>query len=303
MTRKSRLGPELKRRFKEQGYSMSRVAKELGLFENSLRSWIRRNRFPERELVQLAAFVGLPADLSGLEEAFLFETTGTRQTHSRRVADLLDSPSASFEEVAKVIESRAQEVLRGKDASLEELRLLFRSLGVGSVYACSFLDRLPPEMTSTGWAALGREVTGAVRRGACFVYLFPGVDLAAGIRAIGIPGVLSENIIKPQLAMFRDGLAAADPDAMSWLDTRLILLPTGRAEFLSPGHHYLFFWQRQDTDLPRLFVRVPISAGATVSSPLLPLSGEVANGFLSLLLAELKHAGREEIVKVLLGNA
>jgi hypothetical protein len=281
---------------------MSRVAKELGLFENSLRSWIRRNRFPERELVQLAAFVGLPPDLGKLENTFLFETTGTRQTHSRRVAELLDSASASFDEVAKVIESRAQEVLRGKDASLEELRLLFRTLDAGSVYACSFFDQLPPEMTSTGWAALGREVAGALERGARFVYLFPGVDLAADIQAMGIPGVLSESIIQPQMAMFRDNLAASNPESLSSRETRLIPIPSGQAGFLSPGHHYLFFWQRQDADLPRLFLRVPISAGATVSSPLLPLSGGLANDFLSLLLAELKQAGREELVKALLGH-
>ena len=304
VAKKTRLGPELKRRFGEQGYSLSRVAKELDLFENSLRSWIRRNRFPERELVQLVEFADLPKDLHELEEVFLFETTGTRQTHSRRVAALLDSKSLSIEEVAGVIESRVHEALRGKDASLEELRLLFRTLGAGSVYACSFLDQLPPELTNAGWAALGREVAGAFRRGAHFLYRYPSLDLSAAIRAKGVPGVLSSDIIEPQLELFRGNLAAGGPDLSSQLETRLVPITSAETCLLSPGHQYLFFWQRQgQSDLPTLFLRVPIGAGATVSSPLLPLFGELANGFLSILLAELKQADREDLVQVLLGNA
>ncbi|MCC6487445.1 MAG: hypothetical protein IT364_08085, partial [Candidatus Hydrogenedentes bacterium] len=293
MARKTLLGPELKRRFREQGYSMSRVAGELSLFENSLRSWVRRNRFPERELVQLAEFAGLPTDLSQLEEVFAFETTGTRRTHSRRVAGLLDSSTASLEEVADAIESRTQEVLRGKDASLEELRLLFRTLEAGSIYACSFLDQLPPEMTNAGWAALGREVAGAIKRGGHFLYLFPNTEHSGVVQAKGILGVLSANIIQPQSELFREYLASANPGLSLSFETGLILIPCGSTSFLSPGHQYLFFWQRENpSDLPRLFLRVPICAGTMVSSPLWPLSGDVANGFFSILLAELKQAGR-----------
>ncbi len=87
MVKRPKLGAELKRRFKTQGYTMSRIAIELGLYENSLRSWIRRNTFPRRELERITAFVGFPENTDALEKEYDF-ARGKTQFKDVAPADL-----------------------------------------------------------------------------------------------------------------------------------------------------------------------------------------------------------------------
>jgi transcriptional regulator with XRE-family HTH domain len=302
MLRRPNLGPELKRRFAERGFSMSRVAKELGLYENSLRSWIRRNRFPERELIQLTAFMGLGKTLAAVTDVYTVELTGVRRTHSRQLSQLLDKQEPSFDETAAAIEARVLDAYKGKDSSLAELQLLFRSLGEGGCYACAFFDLLPDELTVSRWAVLGKDYGSALKRGQRFIYLYPSTALAARMRSDGVTQVLDEVTVRDQIAALHKRLAAADAGfSLRELERRITMVACDNACFFSPGHSYHFFRPgRQDMGTPRLYLRAGVRSGYMVVSPLQPLSDEIADAFLSQIVSVLTEAGDSDSVNLLL---
>lgn len=302
MTKRPKFGPELKQRFVGRGYTMARAAKELGLYENSLRSWIRRNRFPERELVQLAIFAGMGKNLAEVTEAYHVEVSRVRRTPTHQLAQLQDKPALSLDEVADTIEDRVRETIKGKDSSLAELQLLLRSLDDNACYVCAFLDRIPEEFMASRYPALTTECSSAMERGARFIYLFPSHTLAANLKENGLTRAIDEATVRSQIGGFRDRIMTSSTSlSIERLQSQIVAVATDSALFLAPGHVYRFF--RSGGQLERaqkLYLKVTLKAGLMNASPLQPLADDIADEFLAYILEILANASHKDLADSLI---
>lgn len=293
MSKRVKLGPELKRRFTERGFSMSRVAKELGLYENSLRSWIRRNRFPKRELLALCDFAGYGKKLESLRERFQFDIAGERKTSARRVTEFLSRREVDLHDALDVVEGNAREAFKGKGLFPEQLRLLFRSLGQGDLYVHGAFDRFPYEADGIGWSHLGKDLAAAAGRGAQLVYVYPNAEAVKQARSAGLRRIpTSEAWVEFMSAFAKRAMQSIVGSARN----AVVIVQCGANPFFVPGVQLLLFRQSQPTVGPRLLVVLPLALSSGERTLLLPAAESMSGQFLEFLLVALEEAGHGQLL-------
>ena len=304
MPRRTSLGQELKRRFQEQRRPVSRVAHDLGLSVNSLRSWMRRNVFPKEQLDRVVEAAGISGDAKTLAEIYDFEVARGRRTYGRRLAELASDDSPDREDVLAAILDRWRAFQENGPPVSQELRAIVRTLQHGEIYVCCFGDALPAEWTGTGWRILGIEVAEAVHRGAHLVYLFPSTDAVRRLRLHGLFEYLGPETVEGAIAQFRTRVTKAFPGlGESEVANRIVGLPIDVGSFLAPRHQYIFVTGAGDNSVPSAgFLRVTESLSGG-SLPLMPLGREIVSGFLSVFLCAAEHAGHQSLVAWLGGTA
>ena len=299
MPGRSELGAELKRRFAEQGHSMCSAAQHLGLVENSLRSWIRRNGFPAPVLEKLAKFAGLPRDVRVLQRQYDFEVVGAKRTPRRRVEELLDSPGIALTDALALFDARLPEMEKVCGSFEQDIRLVFRALGAQDLYICQCLDQVPYELEGTGWSLVGRDMARAVEAGAVFVYVYPEAQLAAHIAQAGLHRVLAPESFERMLEVARERIRRLKPKLKrGTVEHRVLGLACSQGVFMVPGHQYLLLHSRTAPGTaPRLLARVPAGGGSQVSAVLAPLADEAASAFVSVAIGLLEGSPHAELAR------
>ncbi len=299
MPRKPELGAELKRRFAEQGHSIRSVAQHLGLFENSLRTWIRRNGFPAPALKQIAAFAGLKQDLRALQREYDFDVVGTKRTPRRRAEELLESPSVTSVDALAFFDGRLSELEKVCGNVEQDLRLVFRALGQQDLYICQCLDQVPYELEGTGWSMVGRDVARAVDSGAVFLYVFPGAQLASRIAHAGLHRVLAPETFERILEVLRERIRRVKPRLnRAAVENHVLGLGCDQGVFMVPGHQYLMIRTRAESGMPpRLLVRVPAGGGTQVTSLLVTLVDETVSAFVTAAIRLLENSPHAELAR------
>jgi len=288
VSKRVKLGPELKRTFAKQGFSMSGVAKELGLYENSLRSWIRRNRYPKRELLALCTFAGFGKKLETLQEGFQFDVAGERKTPARRVSEYLSRHKLSLDESLGLIEDHAGEALKTRDLFPDELQLLFRSMGQGDLYVHCALDRFPYEADGIGWSRLGRDLVASAARGASLVYMYPNDQAIRPARAMGVRRIPTSEASEEFMVAFKK---RATHTAGTSVHRAFIAIQSDMNPFFVPGVQFLLFRQFQTTAAPKVFVVFPLATSSGERMLLLPAAESISSPFLEFLSVALEELG------------
>ena len=296
MAKRKKLGAELKQRFRDKGYSMSAVARELDLYVNSLRSWLRRNRFPEAELKQLTAFAGLPEDLEALERKYLFELAGQKKTVSREIALLLEEESVTLGEAVAAIENEFAGRVSDGAPFHQELRLLLKTLGKGDTYACLFYDDLPYELQNHAWSQVGTEIAAAVARGVNLLYVSPNEECVSSAHVIGHYRVLAPEVVRQALARICEHVAKTQGRRPGQVRKQVYHAPAGQSSFFTPGHQYLYLKSRSSHDVSNsAFLRLPASSSDAARRTLAPLSPEVGSDLFAVLFTVLESSRDREL--------
>ena len=284
MARRKKLAEELKQRYQDQGYSMSAVARELDLYVNSLRSWLRRNRFPEAELKQLTVFAGLPEDLEALERKYIFELAGQKKTVSREIALLLEEGSVTLGEAVAAIGKEFEGRISDGAPFHQELRLLLKALGKGDVYVCLFYDDLPYELQGHAWSQVGAEIAAAVARGVHFLYISPNEEFVSSAHAIGHYRVLAPEVVQQAHARMCERVAETQGRRPGQVQKLVHYVPVGQSSFFTPGHQYIYMRSRTSHDVSNCaFLRLPGSSSDATRRTLAPLPLEVTNDLYGVL--------------------
>ena len=281
MTKKPNLGVELKRRFRMQGYTMARVAKELGLYENSLRSWIRRNRYPRRELERLIDFAKMGHTLTDLEGAYAYSLAGSRNTYSRNIDVLLQADTVELPDAFDAVERGLKENFKGRQPVGRELRLLFSALGADEFYIHWSLDTLPQEFELSGYSNVGSAIARAVERRATLVYLHPGPQLVEGARSLGLPRVIDTAHFESLAQSLRDRVAnQVQMSARDGMADRILTASFDEVLFAVPNQEFLYFGHRSESAYPhRLFVAQKVFIGTEEIPTLVTASMDTAITF------------------------
>lgn len=302
MAKRKILSAELKQRFQDQGYSMSAVARELDLYVNSLRSWLRRNRFPEAELKKLVGFAGLPKDLESLERKYIFELAGQKKTVSREIALLLEEESVTIEDAVAAIENEFAGRISDGAPFHQELRLLLKALGKGDSYACLFYDDLPYELQGHAWSQVGEEFSAAVERGAHFLYLSPNDESVSSAHAIGHYRVLAPEVVKKAMTRLCERVAEELRKKLSQVQKQVHYVPAGPCPFSTPGHQYMFVKSQGAQDgLGQALLRLPTNSAQTARRTLTPLPIEVANDMSAMLASVLEESRESDLLGIIRG--
>ena len=292
------LAEDLKRRFKERGYSVAAGARALGLSENSLRSWMRRNRYPVEQLEVIAKFLDLPTELAELARSFRFEVAREKLTYGRRLGKVLDDECPGLDEVLELLSTQWTDSVPSHSVRNNELRSLIRSLGDGDLYVhCSF-DQIPYEMEASSLAAFGEDVARAVQRGAKFVYLHVGSDLVSRARESGIHHVVLPETFYEICETFQkrvSGFGSLDRKAIS---RSIISIACNESLFFTPGLPFVLIKPHADVGHPAtLFVRHGLRSGDMPFH--VPLNPSTTNAFLTFL-AGVVDASQYSVIDVLL---
>lgn len=281
---------------------MSAVARELDLYVNSLRSWLRRNRFPEAELKQLTAFAGLSEDLEKVADKYIFELAGQKKTVSREIALLLEEESVTVEDAVAAIENEFAG--RVSDGALfhQELRLLLKALGKGDSYACLFYDDLPYELQSHAWSQVGAEITAAVERGVHFLYLSPNDESVSSAHAIGHYRVLAPEVVKQAMTRLCERIAEVHGKKLSQVQKQVHYVPARQSPFFTSGHQYMFVKsQGAQNGLGQALLRLPTTSPQTARRTLTPLPVEVANDMSAMLVSVLDESHERDLLGIIRG--
>ncbi len=296
MAKRIHLGMELKHRFREQGRPISRVARDLGLSVNSLRSWLRRNVYPKDQLLRIMDAAGIRGDSSTLAEMYEFEVARGRRTYGRRLAELASDVSPDLADILAAVFDRWR-VFQGNGPPVsQELHALFRGLGPDDIYTCCLGDTLPTEWSGTGWGTLGVELGAAVNRGSILVYLFPSAEAIRRLQLHGLYEFLSPETVEGAIAQFRTRVAKTFSELTeSELAERVVGLSIDAGVFLAPRQQYIFVNGAKDDGVGLAgFLRLNDSPAAGIPL-LIPLGQEIASGFLSLLLSEAERSGCQSL--------
>jgi len=299
---RKKLGPEIKRAIEARGQSMRSMADALGLYVNSLRSWIRRNTFPAGALLKVARYLELAEDLESLGAKYEFYLAGTRRTSLMKLTELEHQERVDLQDVLSALSSSAVGLLNKPDVERAETRLLFRALGKGSLYVCGFLDALPIELIGAGWASVGDDVARAVARGTQLVYLVPSEKLCSELQESGLHSVISrksaEHAIQDLGRRVEERLGAKYGAGAS---KEIALVDWDAPVFVVPGAEWIFVSGRSSSDTSnKLFMRMRLQGEGKTGIALLSADEEMTTQFLSVLVSQLERSGGEYTLNVLL---
>lgn len=279
---KSLLAEELKKRLTERGYSVAAAARALGLSANSLRSWMRRNRYPADQLDPIAKFVDLPTQPAELSRSFRFEVAREKLTYGRRLGKILDEEAPGLDEVLELLNAQWTDSLPSHSVRSNEFRSLIRSLGQGDLYVHCSLDQIPYEMEASGLAAFGEDVARAVKRGAKFVYLHPDSDLVSRARESGIHHVILPKTLQEIRETFQKGVSNFSSLDRRTISGSIISIACNETFFFTPGLPFVLIRPHTEVGHPAaLFARHALRSGDVPFH--IPLNPSTTNAFLTFL--------------------
>lgn len=177
----------LKEGIARNGLSVREAARQAGTPYESLKSWLRRNKFPRQDLSAIARIAGLAPDLDELERTFEF--TWARAKKSARTQSRLDEEAEdgiSIYASNALIDARLPKIKRLVHDLAEDVESQFGALAKDDLYVhCSF-DVPPVETKPLHLERLGGLVAEGVRRGVQFTYLMPSAPALTRMASQGM---------------------------------------------------------------------------------------------------------------------
>lgn len=266
--------------------SISRAATELSLSDNSLRVWLKRDKYPPAELRAILRFVGLKDDLQEISKQFGFKTTNPKRApiYSKRERT---QNIATLDRALTVMAERFEQFRRMNPEFGEDVKLLFGSMKRNDVFMLLSLDELPFEMTQLGWQQSGALVAKAVEEEAYFCYLHPSDAVIEYLRERQQTDILTPSEFRIKFDKFRNNVRALilDPEKATdtYLDAHLIHLECPMSSFLAAGHKYVLFKPRDGQ--VRALAKFPTGTLDREFPLHLLLDRRTTNEFASLVLA------------------
>jgi hypothetical protein len=296
------LGAELKRIAAERGETLVSIASALGLYVNSVRSWMRRNRFPIDPLRKIVRHLGLPDDLDTLQRRYDFELAGARKTPLMRIASMDKEDRAEFGEAMRTLCAGMESIARHPMTIASQTRLMFKCLGSDGIYICTFLDTLPFELSPTGWAETGREVCKAIHRGATLLYICPyseslaqahGLDISSST-ATPAAGDLAVQRLRERVRL-NSGDVSEEKIASS------VYAVSAKSQlFQAPGHVWIALRGSVSGEIrTQLFLRSTLAGATTRQTTLFPLDAGIGESFMSHVLDEAERTGNPRLLSLL----
>ncbi len=275
----------------QQEGSLSKAAERLGLSDNSLRVWLKRNRYPETELGVLIRCARLGDDLAELRAKFGFELTQAKRSPLSKHLEIRKG-AESLERALTLVDDRMEYFGRLHQQFGEDVRLLFGSMDRGDVFVYLSPTDFPFEMSSTGWGESGELIAAAIRKGAYFIYLHPSDGVADALRRLRLSGIPSSDEYEVKFQKFRAALrnllhAGTSLNDDFNLERQVIKIPCAHGVFLAPGHKYVLFKPRKGT--ARLLARLPTGSSERASPLHLPLDQDTTDHFASFVGAALEQ--------------
>ena len=230
----------VKERLGEKNLTLKALAREMGVPEDRVRQWIYRRKFPESNLLQLCARLGLPTDPAELHSKYGVQTT----THGRANPSVFD--------VAQTIESVVAPRIPDppKDGFGADIIQFLRSMENGETFLVWSVNEHSFEWTNVGWRAVGNALAWAIsEKGIYCGYLHPSEDELNRLRDVcGIRNLPHEDFFEKAFEQFTKNLETMDE--IRDVNTGMILMDGQREKRLSREN------------IRKHVVRVPVKAAA-----------------------------------------
>ncbi|WP_082839042.1 helix-turn-helix domain-containing protein [Gemmata sp. SH-PL17] len=171
---------------KARKHSFSFLAKSVGVPENTLRTWLKRNAFPDQVLMALAKHFGREPNMVKLKEDYNFTLVRTGDATRLNHPPQPEHAPKTLEDSLEYHDQRGEQLVHRLDTNFSwHIDTLFRSMHEKDLFVLYCWDDVPYEFGVSVWATFGRLIAEAAARGAYFVYLWPNIELYDFLRKAG----------------------------------------------------------------------------------------------------------------------
>jgi len=255
------------------------VARLIGEKPSTLRTWMRRNQFPDRALAKLTEKGVLAGTVAELKTKFEIKPARARSRSDESILETKEVREIqSLEEVFRLLDNHADR-LKSSQGDFEEIvAALYRALGKKDRFVYVSFNEIPIEWLWAGWESVAEQICKAVNDGAILTYV-TGKAAAESFAAT--------EVTVPDFGQAYDRF-------IHWISTscgkpadqvRLQVhhCPLDASPFFLP-HSKLALFRSEKVKQYRAFISVSKGASIWLSLPL-------DEGFTNSLAAWLKHAG------------
>lgn len=278
LAKKNRLSDELKGALRRKGLSLAQAAENAQLPYESIKSWLRRNQFPRRDLPTIARVAGFSQDIGKLEAEYEF--TWSRGRASQRTRSLLDD-EISISASNALIDSRLPRIKRILQDVAADVEGQIAALAEGDMVVQCGLDTEPVETLPLYTERVGKVIANAIKKKARLVYLLPSKAALASIKKSGVyPIPTVESIETPYLELQSFVQKRVKDPAL--VSEYLQFIDADHGPFFVPGHRYsiIQYEHTQRSEFgSRGFGLFPIGLGNESIKLYLPLEEDVAHRF------------------------
>lgn len=304
-----KLGDALRERLKAKRFTLARAAEGIGVNRNSLRSWVSKNRFPEADLLLIAEFAGLPADMNVLSREFEFQITNStgRTTHRQaRLAQMrgpLVAPGymdveGRLLEALDAMDMKAAALARVHENFTREVQNLFASMGKDDVFVYLAATELPYEW---GEPSLTADIANAIAHGSHFVYVCLDGKIVSSLKRSGLSNVVDEETFDENFKLFRQALLLTGVSEEQFSGSVHKILNASCPAFLAPKHKYVLFIPARQISQRKALALFPVGARGTPYDLHVPLVDTVAQHFYQVIWSVAQDQEDKTVAKLLLG--